>query len=195
MHPVHITWNFYFFNLISSNFRSRWWITAKWLLVCCQTYLMTHSNITKNMRYQERYNTALCRTRVLVEQTYGILKRKFPCFAVSLRTDQGRVCQYVVSCMVLHCVGTLRHDIFTLSLDDLTIAGPDNQDIADPANHNGFRYRKFIVGQCFDHWTILVKTFISDKINMFSITCIFRIKRSLFLTWIYFPFGAFVFLS
>lgn len=84
---------------------------------------------------------------------------------------------------------------FPLSLDDLTIAAPDIQDIADPANNNGFRYRKFIVGQCFDHWTILVKTFTSDKINMFSFTCIFRIKISLFLPWIYFPFGAFVFLS
>lgn len=67
---------------------------------------MTHSNITKNMRYRERYNTTLCRTRVLIEQTYRILKRKFPCFAVSLRTDQGRICQYVVSCMVLNCIGT-----------------------------------------------------------------------------------------
>lgn len=80
---------------------------------------MSHSNITKNMRYRERYNTALCRTRVLIEQTYRILKRKFPCFAVSLRTDQGRICQYVVSCMVLNCIGTLRHNIVTLSLDDL----------------------------------------------------------------------------
>lgn len=84
---------------------------------------------------------------------------------------------------------------FPLSLDDLTIAAPDIQDIADPANNNGFRYRKFIVGKCFDHWSILVKTFTSDKINMFSFTCIFRIKISLFLPWIYFPFGAFVFLS
>lgn len=106
MHPVYIIWNFYFFKLISSNFRPRWWITAERLWVCCQTYLMTHSNITKNMRYRERYNTALCRTRVLIEQTYRILKRKFPCFALSLRTDQGRICQYVVASMVLHCFGT-----------------------------------------------------------------------------------------
>lgn len=53
-----------------------------------------------------RDTTALCRTRVLIEQTYRILKRKFPCFALSLRTDQGRICQYVVASMVLHCFGT-----------------------------------------------------------------------------------------
>lgn len=86
---------------------------------------MTPFNTTNDMRYRERYNTALCRTRVLIEQTYGILKRRFPCLAVGLRTDPGRACQYVVACVVLHNVGILRQDIVTLSLDDLTIAGPD----------------------------------------------------------------------
>lgn len=117
----------------------------------CRTYLMTPFNTTNDMRYRERYNTALCRTRVLIEQTYGILKRRFPCLAVGLRTDPGRACQYVVACVVLHNVGILRQDIVTLSLDDLTIAGPDIQEIGDPANNNGFGYREFIARQCFDH--------------------------------------------
>lgn len=85
---------------------------------------MTLCNTTNNERHRERYNTALCRTRVLIEQTYGILKRRFPCLAIGLRTDPGRACQYVVACVVLHNVGILRQDIVTLSLDDLTIAGP-----------------------------------------------------------------------
>lgn len=56
------------------------------------------------------------------------------------------------ACMVLHCVGMLRQDIVTPSFDDLTIAGPDIQEIADSANNNGFRYKEFIVGQCFDNY-------------------------------------------
>lgn len=56
----------------------------------------------------------------------------FPCLAIGLRTDPGRACQYVVACVVLHNVGILRQDIVTLSLDDLTIAGPDIQEIGDP---------------------------------------------------------------
>lgn len=113
---------------------------------------MTPYNTTNNVRYREKYNTALCRTWVLIEQTYGILKRRFLCLAVGLRTDPERACQYVVACVVLHNVGILRQDIVTLSLDDLTwIAGPDIQEIADPANNNGFGYREFIARQCFDH--------------------------------------------
>uniref|UniRef100_A0A8W8NLK2 Rab-GAP TBC domain-containing protein n=1 Tax=Magallana gigas TaxID=29159 RepID=A0A8W8NLK2_MAGGI len=79
------------------------------------------------------------------------VKRKFHAIAVGLRTDPGRACQYVVACVVLHNVGILRQDIVTLSLDDLTIAGPDIQEIGDPANNNGFGYREFIARQCFDH--------------------------------------------
>lgn len=113
---------------------------------------MTPFITTNNERYRERYNTALCRTRVLIEQTYGILKKRFPCLAVWLWIDPGRACQYVVACVVLHNVGILRQDIVTLSLDDLTIAGPDIQEIGDPENNNGFGYREFIARQCFDHY-------------------------------------------
>ena len=112
-------------------------------------YLMTPYNNTNDVRYKERYNAALCRTRVLTEQTYGILKRRFPCLSVGLRTNPDRACQYVIACVVLHNIGIQRQDIVTLSLDDLTIAGPDVQEI-NHANNNGFGYRDVIARQCFD---------------------------------------------
>ncbi|XP_062596160.1 putative nuclease HARBI1 [Saccostrea cucullata] len=77
----------------------------------CRTYLMTPYNNTNDVRYRERYNSAHCRTRVLIEQTYGILKRRFPCLSVCLRTKPERACQYVVACVVLHNIGILRQDI------------------------------------------------------------------------------------
>ncbi|XP_055997773.1 putative nuclease HARBI1 [Ostrea edulis] len=115
----------------------------------CKTYLMTPYNNTNDVRHKERFNSALCRTRVVIEQTYGILKRRFPCLAVGLRTKPDRACQYVVACVVLHNIGILRQDIVTISADDLLIAGPDVQEI-DHANNNGFTYRDIIARQCFN---------------------------------------------
>ena len=112
-------------------------------------YLMTLYNNTNDIRYKERYNAALCRTRVLIEQTYGILKRRFPCLSVVLRTKPDRACQYVLACVVLHKIGLQRLVIVSLSLADLTIAGPDVQEI-NHANYNGFGYRDVIARQCFD---------------------------------------------
>ncbi|XP_056015330.1 putative nuclease HARBI1 [Ostrea edulis] len=115
----------------------------------CKTYLMTPYNNTNDVRHKERFNSALCRTRVVIEQTYGILKRRFPCLAVGLLTKPDRACQYVVACVVLHNIGILRQDIVTISADDLLIAGPDVQEI-DHANNNGFTYRDIIARQCFN---------------------------------------------
>ena len=68
---------------------------------------------------------------------------EFPCLSVGLRTNPDRACQYVIACVVLHNIGIQRQDIVTLSLDDLTIAGPDVQEI-NHANKNGFGYRDVI---------------------------------------------------
>ncbi|XP_061192915.1 putative nuclease HARBI1 [Saccostrea echinata] len=116
----------------------------------CRTYLMTPYNNTNDVRYRERYNSALCRTRVLIEQTYGILKRRFPCLSIGLRTSPERACQYVITCVVLHNIGILRQDIVSLDPRDLIIAGPDVDEI-NHGNNNGFGYRELIARQCFDY--------------------------------------------
>lgn len=46
-------------------------------------------------------------------------QEEVPLLCSQFADRQGRICQYVVSCMVLNCIGTLRHNIVTLSLDDL----------------------------------------------------------------------------
>ncbi|XP_061192115.1 putative nuclease HARBI1 [Saccostrea echinata] len=113
----------------------------------CRTYLMTPYN-TNDVRYRERYNSALCRTRVLIEQTYGILKRRFPFLSIGLRTSPERACQYVITCVVLHNIGILRQDIVSLDPRDLIIAGPDVDEI-NHGNNSGFGYRELIARQCF----------------------------------------------
>ncbi|XP_062608924.1 putative nuclease HARBI1 [Saccostrea cucullata] len=116
----------------------------------CKTYLMTPFNTTNDVHYREKFNRALCRTRVLIEQTYGILKRRFPCLSVGLRTNPDRACMYVVACVMLHNIGILRQDIVTTDINDLVIAGPDIEDNLQLMNQNGFGYREYIARQFFN---------------------------------------------
>ncbi|XP_033755754.1 putative nuclease HARBI1 [Pecten maximus] len=58
----------------------------------CRRYLMTPYNHTNEIRHRERFNGALCRTRVIIEQTFGILKWRFNCLSIGLRTNPNRAC-------------------------------------------------------------------------------------------------------
>jgi hypothetical protein len=53
----------------------------------------------------------LCRTRVLVEQTFGILKRRFNVLHDGFRVEPGQVVEYISSCVVLHDIGIDRNDV------------------------------------------------------------------------------------
>lgn len=66
----------------------------------------------------QRYNTAHCRTRVLIEQTVGVLKRRFSCLHSELRLSPQRACVAVVACCVLHNIGINRGDIISNSDDN-----------------------------------------------------------------------------
>lgn len=87
-----------------------------------KTYLMTpYLNPTE--AHMQRYNTAHCRTRVLIEQTFGVLKRRFSCLHSELRLSPQRACVAVVACCVLHNIGINRGDIISNSDDnDLNVA-------------------------------------------------------------------------
>lgn len=114
----------------------------------CRRYLMTPYNNTDNIRSREKFNAALCRTRVLIEQTFGILKRRFPCLAVGLRTNPERACIYTVDCVILHNIGILKRDIVIEDIGELTIHGPDNQDRCN-VQENGFGMRDHIANTFF----------------------------------------------
>ncbi|XP_066590872.1 putative nuclease HARBI1 [Prorops nasuta] len=49
-----------------------------------------------------RYNTIHARTRIVVERTFGIVKRRFPCLSRGLITKLETCTSIVVSCAVLH---------------------------------------------------------------------------------------------
>ena len=78
---------------------------------------------------EERFNAALARTRVLIEQTFGILKRRFQILHNEVRAIPTRAIVYIASCATLHNIGINRGDIIDR----------DEDDYEDPDNNFNFR--------------------------------------------------------
>lgn len=70
----------------------------------CKRFLMT-PYLNPQTNAQQRFNASLCRTRVLIEQSFGILKRRFSCLQGILRTTPDQAVGYVVACVILHNLG------------------------------------------------------------------------------------------
>ncbi len=60
------------------------------------------------------FNKSLCVTRVLVEQTFGILKIRFACLHNEVRTSPEQAMVYITACAVLHNLGIERGEIMNL---------------------------------------------------------------------------------
>ncbi|KAH3847333.1 hypothetical protein DPMN_089653 [Dreissena polymorpha] len=59
-----------------------------------------------------RNNRALTKTKVLIEQTFGVLKRRFACHRYGLRVDEAKACRIAMACVVLHKKGIQRQDVY-----------------------------------------------------------------------------------
>lgn len=76
----------------------------------CQRYLMTPF-LNLSTPGQQKFNKSLCRTRVTIEQTFGILKQRFTCLQRGIRACPADVVEITGTCAVLHNIGIDRHDI------------------------------------------------------------------------------------
>ena len=94
---------------------------------------------------QTNFNAALCRTRVLIEQTYGILKQQFQCLHHGLRCSSEQAVDYITACSILHNIGINRSDIFINNncLDSDAVQCIYNE-IPVPHNIDGYRKRNAI---------------------------------------------------
>ena len=61
--------------------------------------------------YCQRCNESLTSTRVKIEQTFGVQKRRFSCLHVESRMSPARVCQQVTACAILHNVAVEHRDV------------------------------------------------------------------------------------
>ncbi|XP_053390061.1 putative nuclease HARBI1 [Mercenaria mercenaria] len=112
----------------------------------CRQFLLT-PYLRPNTPAQERYNEALTKTRVTIEQTFGVLKRRFPCLKYGLRVSPARACGTIVACVILHNFGMVRGD--TIQREIVDDEDPPGNDIQVAAGQTGLRYRDTIVDRYF----------------------------------------------
>ena len=110
---------------------------------------MTPYNVPATNK-QTNFNAALCRTKVLIEQTYGILKQLFQCLHHGLRCSPEQAVDDITACSILHYIGINRSDIFiNNNCLDLDIVQCINIGIPVPQNNDGYRKRNEIAHMFF----------------------------------------------
>ena len=70
---------------------------------------MTPFSNTKN-ESEIRYNYSLRSTRMAVECCFGIVKKRFPCLNIPLRTKLQNSIAIIMSCYVRHNIALLEND-------------------------------------------------------------------------------------
>ena len=95
----------------------------------CTSYLMTplRNPITRKER---RYNVAHRRTRNVVERTFGVLKQRFRCLLIPLRTDLTNTLPIVVACACLHNYAIRLGDFYAGSEDGI-LQTETNNDVSN----------------------------------------------------------------
>jgi hypothetical protein len=99
---------------------------------------------------QMTYNLAHTRSRVRIEQAFGILKRRFPGLHYGLRQSPERCCVTVQACFILHNIAMERHDLDILPhgvLDEGNQEGVGN--VVNGPLGDGQGVRRRIVEQFF----------------------------------------------
>ena len=75
----------------------------------CRAYLLTPILNPKNAG-DVRYSTAHRRTRCAIERCFGLLKRRFPCLQLGLRTALANTLVIIVATAVLHNFGLIHRE-------------------------------------------------------------------------------------
>lgn len=75
----------------------------------CRPFMMTpYSN--PSTPAQVAYNEAHCKTRVIIEQTFGCWKRRFHVLHSEIRMAPEKVCIIIGACAVLHNIATILNE-------------------------------------------------------------------------------------
>ena len=83
----------------------------------CRKYLLT-PYADADTPSKVRFNTAFGRTRVRIEQTFGILKWRFSCLQRSLHVSPEKPCLIILACAILHNIAIDRDDIIPNAQDE-----------------------------------------------------------------------------
>lgn len=111
----------------------------------CRAYLLTPILKPKNAG-EVRYNTAHRRTRCVIERCFGLLKRRFPCLHLGLRTALPNILVIIVATAVLHNFALIhREQDFDEDIEDKNVPF----DIVAAADASGNAKRQLIISRYF----------------------------------------------
>ena len=111
----------------------------------CRSYLMTPI-LKPNNSGEVRYNTAHRGTRCVIERCFGLLKRRFPCLHLAMRTALANTLVIIVTTAILHNFALMhREQDFDEEIED----GGVPFDIAAAADAGGNDKRQIIISQYF----------------------------------------------
>ena len=111
----------------------------------CRAYLLTPILKPKNAG-EVRYNTAHRRTRCVIERCFGLLKRRFPCLHLGLRTALPNILVIIVATAVLHNFTLIhREQDFDEEIEDENVPF----DIVAAADASGNAKRQLIISRYF----------------------------------------------
>ncbi|KAJ2951928.1 hypothetical protein O0L34_g4179 [Tuta absoluta] len=91
-----------------------------------------------------RYNRAQIKTRNIVERTFGIWKRRFPCLKRGLGNKLTTVSNIIVACGVLHNLTLILNDVMAFPDEDNN-EGPHNEPSVVPSTSAGFLLRRTLI--------------------------------------------------
>lgn len=97
----------------------------------CKNYLLTPI-LNPSTAAENRYNTAHIATRNTIERCFGVVKRRFPCLAQSLRIHVNTAMAVICAAFTLHNVALELKDNLPLALEEND--QPMEQQIVDAYN-------------------------------------------------------------
>ncbi|XP_067204480.1 putative nuclease HARBI1 [Linepithema humile] len=101
---------------------------------------------------QERYNIIHRRTRIIVERTFGMWKRRFPCLSKGLTTKLSTSTTIIVACAVLHNLSLIFNNKLDDDDDDEELENANNE-VSEIQPHwqpgDGFLVRNALIEQLF----------------------------------------------
>lgn len=95
---------------------------------------------------ERKYNKCQIRTRNIIERTFGIWKRKFPCLRRCLANAPGTIVNIILSCALLHNISRKYHQYKTHSdeeEEDGEVAGEIDHSVLGPAARQAYIIRHF----------------------------------------------------
>ena len=102
------------------------------------------------------YNASLCKTRVLIEQAFGRLKRRWGILHQEIRMDTRKVPKLVVACLILHNIA------IDMNMPDIDFVDDIGFDIEDDV-YNQYNGRNDYCNYIVEKFLIVINVFLCLK--------------------------------